>query len=328
MRSAATASSSTPTSQRTTPDTRVRVDGTFTDVGAHASHTVRVDWGDRSTPELLVIPQGARTFTHTHRYRDELRTGVKVELMDDHGAKAHRDAPITVTNVAPGGIDLDVVKTITETGEVRGRDVVEGAPVAYEVKYLDPGQDDRGEITINWGDGTPAQRIATAAGQTKAEVRHRYERDGEFRATVTVRDEDKDEATVTEGVRVLNAPPVLNTALAQATIKPGAVARVAGTITDPGVADTHTVSIDWGTAVPAAERKQTIALAPGRADVPGREADRGRRDLLGQGRGRRRRRARARERQAPADRHAVARSESLGATFVSRSGLTALRSGR
>lgn len=239
----------------------VTLRGAFTDAGTAAKHTVRVDWGDGSVPETASVATGARSFALPHRYLNQQSRPVKATVIDDGGAKSSRDAQVTVRNVAPSGIAMRPIKVATATGDAETSEATEGALVTYAIDFRDPGELDKHTVTIDWADGT-VQTIPVGAGPRRLEVQHRYEDDAALRAKVAVADDDGGRIETNVRVEVRNAVPVVMAKLPDTT-RAGKPARLSAMINDAGARDVHTVTIDWGSGVPAAERTQTIALEPG-----------------------------------------------------------------
>lgn len=76
------------------------------------------------------------------------------------------------------------------------------------VTFTDPGVDDTHTATIDWGDGTPvvAGTVRQGAGSGSVEGSHAYAAPGTYTVTVTVRDDDGGEDTVTLPYVVTESP--------------------------------------------------------------------------------------------------------------------------
>src|SRR5207248_9920728 len=74
---------------------------------------------------------------------------------------------------------------------------------------------------------------------------HVYADNGAFTVVVTVRDDEGSSATTSFQVVVSNAAPSVAVG-GDRTINEGQSITIAGTLSDPGTLDIHTVSIDWG----------------------------------------------------------------------------------
>jgi PKD domain len=239
----------------------VSLRGSFTDPGEADRHTLNVNWGDGSVPEVYSLAAGARTIDVAHRYADDARYTVTATLADNAGGSHTRTTAATVRNVAPSRINLRAQ-----------RDPIEGTLAPYRITFEDPGERDAHTVTVDWADGRPAQAYAVPAGQRSIEVPYLYEDDGARDVRVTVSDDDGGRGDATVPVAVTNVKPQVSLKL-PGTVRAGEQVRLVGTITDPGVADAQTVTINWGT-----DKPETIVLEAGKRtfetamqyDAPGR----------------------------------------------------------
>ena len=134
-------------------------------------------------------------------------------------------AAVTVENVAP---------TTTAGAD---QSVVEGEAVRLAASLTDPGTADTHTVVIDWGDGS-----ANGSGLSDS---HAYADDGVFTVTVTVTDDDGGHGSDSLQVTVENAAPVV-VAGGDLTADEGGTVSVAGSFTDPGSEDTHSLQIHWG----------------------------------------------------------------------------------
>ncbi len=153
---------------------------------------------------------------------------------------------------------LDVAPVITVAGEAN---VVEGGRIAQALSARDPGTDTVVSWLVNWGDGSAAE---TYAGPI-ADISHVYVDNGSYTVSVTATDEDGNSGTTTRVLSVANAKPVITAAVDISTVVEGGSVVLTGLVSDAGLADTHTISVDWGDGtvsridVPASERSYRIA---------------------------------------------------------------------
>ena len=242
----------------------VTLRGRVTDPGALDRHEVRVDWGDGSEPSTA--PLANRELALTHRYLDDAEHTVTAVVTDDDTGSATRSVTADVRNVAPSGIAVTPLEVVAAEGEAPGAGpvaVTEGAIVTYGIDFEDPGTLDTHSVTVDWGDGDAPQTLELGAGSRHVELPHRFLDDGTFDVAVTVTDDDGGEGAATAPVDVANVAPQVTAELDAAAIDEGGSVRIDGSISDPGVLDSHTVTIDWGAGRTAADRYETVPVAAG-----------------------------------------------------------------
>jgi hypothetical protein len=237
---------------------------TFTDAGPYDTHKVTILWGDGSS---TVVNNASSGVVRSHSYRDDDPTGgpgpdpytIKVVVEDDDLGLGTTSTVVHVSNVDP-----DADSTTLSPGVVN-----EGQVVRFTVDFDDVGVDDSHVVDIDWGDGTTS-RARSRAGQTLVRAVHAFVDDNptdtpqdDVIVTITVTDDDGGTTTVERTVTVRNvAPTVCMTIDPDAfedvdlskgcpdagplTIDEGDDVTVSAVFTDPGLADTHEVVIDWG----------------------------------------------------------------------------------
>jgi PKD repeat protein len=196
--------------------------------------TATVDYGDGTGVQPLSV-QGGNNIVLSHTYGDDGTFTVTVNVTDDDGAATTNTFTVNAANVAP------VLNPITDVTVNEG-DTVSLPPATF----TDAGAADTHTATIDWGDGSPVvsgtvdQALRTIAGS------HTYADEGSFTVLVTVDDGDGGVANTSFTVTVNNVAPAV-TAGTDVTVTEGAtVSLPPSTFTDPGTADTHTATIDWG----------------------------------------------------------------------------------
>jgi len=199
----------------------------YEDRGSLDTHTATIDWGDG-----LVEPAEAAggIVSADHVYTDDGVYAVEVTVTDDEGASGSAIKSVTVYNVAP-----QVYPVPEQSG-------YEGSLITVSADYEDRGSADTHTANIDWGDGV-VDTHAAAGGSLS--VDHRYADDGYYEVTVTVTDDDGASNSIITSVTVYNDAPQVD-AGNDLTGDEGVAVTVDAGYFDPGSADTHTATIDWG----------------------------------------------------------------------------------
>ncbi|MGB0742515.1 MAG: PKD domain-containing protein, partial [Planctomycetaceae bacterium] len=231
------------------------VDGSFYDPDS-TSWTATVDYGDGDGAIPLAL-SAARTFTLEHIYDTPGSYTVTVQIVDAGLAAGSATFDVTVANVDPV-VDYSTF-AFTEAAD-------EGGTVELSGSFTDGLGAHVVEIT--WGD-SQTSTIELASGVSSFSTSHIYADDSNtsgsttssdiYSVDITIRDASEPDGTDSaEGVfltEISNVRPTLDSLLfngselaADATLElnEGATLALTGTLTDPGLADVHTVTIDWG----------------------------------------------------------------------------------
>ncbi|MEZ4520187.1 MAG: PKD domain-containing protein [Thermomicrobiales bacterium] len=138
---------------------------------------------------------------------------------------------ITAFNVSPS------IEDISEDGPVN-----EGSPVSISVDAGDPGVADILTYSFDCDENGSYETAGTGSvGQCL------YADEGLFVVGVKVEDDDGGIATDSIEVEAVNAPPVVDTPIIDpAPSNEGDVVIARATFSDPGTADTHTCTVDYG----------------------------------------------------------------------------------
>ena len=163
---------------------------------------------------------------------------LRLFVTDTERGFAAQPGTVTVTalNVAPS----------FEAGADRAID--EGALLALDLPFTDPGRNDTHSALINWGDGTSIAlaSLPETTGSGSIAAGHAYADNGAYTVTVTLTDDDAASKVDSFVVTVANAAPVVNAGPGK-TVNEGAAVNLAGvTFTDGGTSDTHAATVDWG----------------------------------------------------------------------------------
>jgi pentapeptide MXKDX repeat protein len=206
----------------------------FTDPGFLDTHTaVIINWGD-GTSSVGSVTEPTDTepgkVYGTHSYAAPSMYTVTVQVCDDENACAQTSSS-SVTVVDPPN-----QPPVADPGGPYSAD--EGAPITFDgTGSSDPDGD---ALTYAWdfGDGD------TGSGST---VDHIYADDGQYIVTLTVTDPtgSGESNSQTTTATISNVAPTVNAGDNQA-VSAGDPVNVSATFSDPGSADTHTATIDWG----------------------------------------------------------------------------------
>jgi hypothetical protein len=163
----------------------------------------------------------------------------------------------------PGGSAYLFLLTSTPPGDVVISDTVvpayEGQPRLLTGRFSDLDLDDRFTVTVDWGDG--GNSLAAVGGNAPTYVftaSYTYTNGPTtYPITVTVVDGEGASAGATATITVNNVPPALEHLVA-AAVDEGASAVLTGTILDPGVLDSFSLTLAWGDGA-----TDTLALPAG-----------------------------------------------------------------
>jgi hypothetical protein len=179
---------------------------------------------------------------------------VDVEVRDAEGLVVDGNTLITVNKVPP---------TLTATGPATSN---EGATYTLNLAETDPVPS---EVivswNVNWGDGTFSHyTVNPAQANSKVTATHVYLDNGTYTTSETATDGDGDtymDNPVT--VQVLNVPPSLQGVTLTPEINENGFANLSGRISDPGILDNFTLTVNWGDGNAAHPDISTYALAAG-----------------------------------------------------------------
>ena len=200
-----------------------------TDPGADTVSQWVINWGDGSAAQT--VTGNPPSVTHTFTDGPATRTISSTVTDEDGTVNATNTLAVTVNNVAP---------TLAVSGAAS---VNEGALYTLNLSATDPGTDTISQWRVTWGDGTPAQVVTG----NPAGVTHTFA-DGIANVTISATATDEDgtfAAGNTVAVSVNNVAPSVALNSVQPVLENG-TATLTGSFTDIGLADTHTLLVNWG----------------------------------------------------------------------------------
>jgi subtilisin family serine protease len=179
-------------------------------------------------------------------YFDNGFRSVATSVIDKNNGSTTTGAGITVLNVPPTLSNVAITSTVSE-----------GGVATLTGTISDPGTLDTFELAVDWGDGT-SDTFPFVAGTTGFIETHTYVDDdpsGTAADTYTVdlelSDDDSGSDTASTSVEVQNVSPTVSAvSVSPFYVDEGSPVTLAGSFTDPGAADTFTLTVDWGEGAP------------------------------------------------------------------------------
>lgn len=164
--------------------------------------------------------------TATHTFVDDGAYSVVCTASDEDGGSSTSSIAVAVNNVAP----TITSSSLPATGN-------EGGALTFSVTASDVGTADTLTYVWAFGDGT------TGSG---ASATHTYADNGSYTVTVTVSDGDGGTATTFGTTTISNVAPTVSGISGDTTGTEGSTLSFAALYSDPGTADTATVTWDFG----------------------------------------------------------------------------------
>src|SRR5439155_698442 len=214
---------------------------TFTDPDLTDQHTVEIDWGDGTSPDTYRLTVGDRSFSlqKTVPYANDSSGAVltvTITLSDGMFATT-RFVGVTVLNAAPSISSFAVSATSLEAGQ----------SVTATGTFADNGAADTHTVSVAWGDGATSDSGTLASTVTTFGGSHVYADTGTYSVVVTLVDSANHTVTASASVSPTNVAPVVGSlSLSPTSVVDHQTLTVSGTFTDPGTADTFTLTMDWG----------------------------------------------------------------------------------
>ena len=152
---------------------------------------------------------------------------------------------IPVTKIVCNGecnyIDPIKVEPLTRT-------IFEGGSISLDVSYQVSTVDRT--VTIDWGDGDETTISSIGKGRLFFTDTHDYRQDGSYTVMFTITTSAGEIITEQTTITVINVAPAISDATLSTLLTRDEVSLDV-TFTDPGVEDSHTISINWGDGTPA-----------------------------------------------------------------------------
>ena len=216
----------------------VTATGAFTDAGAADTHTVTFEWGDASPTSTTNLAAGVGSFSSdAHTYAATGTFTVTATVTDNAGASATATSSVSVHagNQAPS-----ITSLVVTAGS-------EGGSSSLALAFADADALDTHTVTVAWGDGSTSDSPVLASGVTTFGAEHVYADTGTYSVAVTLADSATHTVTANASVAPTNVGPVVGSlSLSPSSVVDHQTLTVSGTFTDPGSADTFTVTLDWG----------------------------------------------------------------------------------
>jgi PKD repeat protein len=123
----------------------------------------------------------------------------------------------------------------------------EGGTSTLALTFADVDAADTHTVTVAWGDGSTSASVALSSGVTTFNASHTYADTGSYSVVLTLADSAGHTVTAMASVSPTNVAPVVGSlSLSPSSVVDHQTLTVSGSFTDPGTADTFTVTIDWG----------------------------------------------------------------------------------
>ncbi len=210
----------------------------FKDGGAADTHTVTMDWGDGSAATTTNLAAGVFSFSSdAYTYTAVGDFTVTMTVTDNAGASATATSSVNVhqPNQAPSVASFSVTAG------------TEGGSSALALTFADVDALDTHTVSVAWGDGSTSDPTVLSADVTLFNASHVYADTGAYSVVLTLADSAGHTVTANASVSPTNVAPVVDSL----SFSPGSVVdhqtlTLSGSFTDPGTADTFTLTVEWG----------------------------------------------------------------------------------
>ncbi len=216
----------------------VAATGTFTDGGALDTHAVKLDWGDGSALTTMDLAAGVFTFTtDAHTYVANGEYIVSATVTDNAGAWAPATSTVSVhqANQAP---------SVVSFGVTAGN---EGGSSSLALTFADADALDTHTVSVAWGDGSTSAPVVLSSDVTTFDASHVYADTGTYSVGLTLQDSAGHTVTAGASISATNVGPAMGTlSLSPSSVVDHQTVTVSGSFTDPGTADTFSLTLNWG----------------------------------------------------------------------------------
>lgn len=194
--------------------------------------TAMFSWDDGSSTEVS-LAAGEFSASATHMYAEEGIYQVMMTLVDDDGGEAVAEWEVMVGDISP--VEAGPDGTIDE------------GSMFLSAGFLADTDSLTFSAIVDYYDETGAVPLQLNPGNT-FDLRHIYGEDGVYTLLVTVFNDDMEYGSDTAQVTVTNVAPSLESLSVSPTnpYLPGDVFQFTALFSDPGILDTHIVTIAWG----------------------------------------------------------------------------------
>ena len=170
---------------------------------------------------------------------------VRLRVLDDEGdARDPVTTSVLIQNVAPTIHNLQIVTPVDE-----------GDKSTLSGNLIDPSDGDVLSLEIDWGDGSPVDTYSDLAPGSSFSYEHLYEDDGltpggspshDYEVSIVASDNAGGSTPYSLDVQVDNISPLNVTLEDLERVDEHEQVTLRGTFAEPGVLDTHQVTVKWG----------------------------------------------------------------------------------
>jgi hypothetical protein len=196
------------------------------------TYSTTFSWGDGSSTALSL---GAEEFlaNASHMYTEKGVYHIISTIVDNNGGDAIAEWDVMVGDIAQVEAGPD--------------SVIDEGSMFLSSGFLADTDSPTYTVIVDYGDETGTQELLLNTGNT-FDLNHTYYDNGVYTVLVTVFNEDVEYGSDTANVTVNNIPPSIISMSVSPTnpLRPGVPVELTVMFSDPGILDTHTVTIKWG----------------------------------------------------------------------------------